>query len=181
MGKKILFIEGTSDRSNGILSQGFHKLIKQLLEGNMPKIIMGDGKNQAINKFKKNKLSELSYLLIDLDYDETKRESQLLELGLKNKADSVFFMIQEMEAWFISQPKILDQYYKEAISTKLPKDNPKKIKDPVAVLENSTRKTKKGKYHKVKHGTALLELLNANELKSTFKEFQKMIDEIAKK
>ena len=31
MSKKILFIEGTSDRSNGTLRQGFHKLIRHLL------------------------------------------------------------------------------------------------------------------------------------------------------
>ncbi|HFA48362.1 MAG TPA: DUF4276 family protein, partial [Bacteroidetes bacterium] len=169
-----------SDRSNGTLSQGFHKLIKQLLEGNMPRIIMGNGKSQAINKFKKNKLSDLSYLLIDLDDEEKQKETQLTELDLKDQEDIVFFMIQEMEAWFISQPKILDQYYKEKISTKLPKTNPKKIKDPVAILENLTRKTKKGKYHKVRHGTSLLELLNAGDLKSSFEEFNRMVSEISK-
>ena len=140
MSKKILFIEGTSDRSNGTLSQGFHKLIRQLIEGNMPRIVMGNGKNQAINKFKKNKFSEYSFLLIDLDDEEEQKEIQLRELDLKDKENFVFFMIQEMEAWFISQPTILDDYYKELISTKLPKTNPKKIKDPVSVLENITKK-----------------------------------------
>lgn len=50
--RKILFIEGSADRSNGALSQGFHKLLKKKLAGNMPRIIMGNGKYQTINKFK---------------------------------------------------------------------------------------------------------------------------------
>lgn len=50
MSKKVLFIEGTSDRSNGVLRQGFHKLIRQLLAGNMPKIIMGNSKTYRFPK-----------------------------------------------------------------------------------------------------------------------------------
>ena len=141
---------------------------------------MGNGKSQTINKFKKNKLSEFSFLLIDLDDDEKQKETQLKKLKLKDRENLVFFMIQEMEAWFISQPKILDAFYKTKISQKLPGTHPKKIKDPVSVLENITKNTQKGKYHKVKHGTALLELLDAGDLKKSFAEFHRLITEIAK-
>jgi hypothetical protein len=178
--KKILFIEGTSDRSNGTLSQGFHKLIRQLVDREkMPRIIMGNGKNQAIRKFKNNRLSDFSYLLIDLDEEEEQKEAELKSLNLGQHEDFVFFMVQEMEAWFISQPEILERHYKEKITPKLPKTDPTKIKDPTAVLEKITKDTTKGKYHKVKDGTALLEMLNANRLKSSFKEFGTMVSKIS--
>ena len=48
---KVLIIEGATDTRNGILRQGFHKLLVQKLEGKMPRIIMGEGKKQSIDKF----------------------------------------------------------------------------------------------------------------------------------
>ncbi len=89
-------------------------------------------------------------------------------------------MIQEMEAWFISQPQILDKYYQTNLSSKLPKTSPKSINKPVLLLENLTKNTKKGKYHKIKHGTALLEMLNANTLQQSFSEFKEMVQQISK-
>ena len=74
MKKKILIIEGTSDRSNGSLSQGFHKLFKKILGNQGIKIIMGNGKDQAIRKFKGKRLSEPTYLLIDLDKPESEKD-----------------------------------------------------------------------------------------------------------
>jgi len=179
MDRKILFIEGTQDRSNGTLRQGFHKLLRQLLKGNMPRIIMGNGKSQAIKKFKKNKLSPMGYLLIDLDAEKTQKELSLEQAGLLHHKDMVFFMIQEMEAWFISQPAILDAYYNKPISASLPKAPPQNIADPATLLKRMTKDTQKGTYHKVKHGTALLELLDAHVLRTAFAEFDAMIRKIA--
>lgn len=71
-------------------------------------------------------------------------------------------MVQEMEAWFLSQPKILDQYYKVELSKKLPKPSPQHISNPCAILKQHTQKSKskKGTYHKIKHGVDLLGLLD---------------------
>lgn len=46
-----LIVEGTTDTSNGDLRKGFNKLLSKKLSGKMPRIVMGDGKTQAINKF----------------------------------------------------------------------------------------------------------------------------------
>jgi len=56
--KKVLIIEGTKDESNGILRQGFNKLLSQKLKGSMPRIIMGEGKTQAIKKFKNYRITK---------------------------------------------------------------------------------------------------------------------------
>ena len=178
MQKKILIIEGTNDRSNGSLSQGFNKLFRQILGNQRIRIIMGDGKHQAIKKFKGKRLSELTYLLIDLDNSEIKKDKELIDNGLKNEEAAVFFMIQEMEAWFISQPEIIEKYYGETL--KLPKRPAKEIVKPTEKLQEATKKTGKGKYHKVKDGTALLEMLDATSLRTYFTEFDNLVSQLLK-
>lgn len=108
--RSYLFIEGTTDTSNGNLREGFNKLLVKKLEGKMPTISMGDGKKQTIDKFKN---SFNSNMLCDLDAPETKIADDLKENEISDYKDSVFFMIQEMEAWFISQPEILDHFYND--------------------------------------------------------------------
>ncbi|MEM9885096.1 MAG: DUF4276 family protein [Bacteroidota bacterium] len=175
--KKILFIEGTSDKSNGDLSQGFYKLLRQELEGNMPKIAMANGKMHAIKKFKNSK-SAFSFLLIDLDVSEELKEEQIMEMGLQKQEDWVFFMVQEIEAWFMSQPNILDDYYHIDISSKLKGKQPKKIKKPSEELKNLTKHLPKKTYHKVRHAADLLQRLNAQKLRIDFKEFDRLIEKI---
>ncbi|MCD4665211.1 MAG: DUF4276 family protein [Bacteroidales bacterium] len=113
---KVLIIEGTTDTRNGILRQGFHKLLEQKLKGKMPRIVMGDGKNQAIDKFLHSVNNKTPHLLIDLDGPKSKRYEDIKKNNLSKNSDIVFYMIQEMEAWFLSQPEILDNYYHIKIS-----------------------------------------------------------------
>jgi len=87
-------------------------------------------------------------------------------------------MIQEMEAWFISQPEIIEKYYGETL--KLPKRPAKEIVKPTEKLQEATKKTGKGKYHKVKDGTALLEMLNATRLRTYFTEFDDLVSQLLK-
>jgi len=42
-----------------------------------------------------------------------------------------------------------------------------------------TKNTKKGTYHKVNHGTQLLELLDANQLENRFSEFKDLIEKLS--
>ena len=84
-------------------------------------------------------------------------------------------MIQEMEAWFFSQPEILDSYYSEKISKKIPKRLAKEIPNPSDLLYKLTKSTRKGKYHKVVHAVDLLQKLDANKLMNDFDDFKGLI------
>lgn len=169
-----VFIEGSSNDKNGNLRQGFGKLFEQKLKGRMPKIVLGDDKHSTIRKFKGDKLSEKKLILIDLDANEEMRETQLKELEL-DKAQT-FFMIQELEAWFISQSEILDSYYGVDIKGKVSNKDPKTISNPSDFLAQLTRKTKKGEYHKVKHATDLLKKLSLVTLEKSFEDVKKLVD-----
>ncbi len=95
----LLFIEGTSDDSNGDLRQGFERLLKRDLAGKMPRIFFGNGQKQTIDEYKNTdvKLGDHRFLLIDLDGED---RDNLLKINALSSG-FVFFMVQEMEAWFL--------------------------------------------------------------------------------
>lgn len=177
--KVLLFIEGTSDDTNGDLRQGFENLLKKELAGKMPSIKLGDGMNQTITKFsntvRKDSFGEGGkFLLIDLD-DDTKTQRLTT---FKLPESETFFMVQAMEAWFLSQPEILNDFYKTDL--KIPKRNASDIPKPDDVLENLTKTTKKGKYHKVNHAVELLSKLDIVRLKEDFSDVKNLIDALKK-
>lgn len=178
MVEKILFIEGTSETATGNLREGFHKLLFQLLEGNMPRIIMGNDGLATIRFFKKNKLSKYSFLLIDLDAPASEKDQKIIENELEDYNDEVFFMILEMESWFITQPIILDEYYGEKISHKIKTADAESISEPDKFLIELTKNSKRGRYHKVKHGVELLKKLDAKKLAKTSGEFSALIEKL---
>jgi len=173
--RSYLFIEGTNDISNGNLRQGFNKLLAKKLEGKMPTISMGDGKKQTIDKFKN---SYNSNILCDLDAPETNISNDLRENEISDLRDSVFYMIQEMEAWFISQPEILDNFYNADISKRLVKKHASLFEEPDKELQRITRDTARKTYHKVNHGALLLKMLNIDKLMQDFPEFKRLIDKL---
>lgn len=178
--KYVLYIEGTTDDTNGDLRQGFYSLLLQKLDGKMPRIRMAEGKSQAISKFKKPLPNDNPLLVIDLDKEESYKENLLKEENLENRSLSVIFMVQEMEAWFLSQPSILDDFYKSKISLKI-KRSPAEIKDPSDELLRLTKNlSKKEHYHKVKHGVELLKLLNLSDLMNDFIDVKNLIDLLLK-
>jgi hypothetical protein len=171
---KVIIIEGAKDTNNGDLREGFNKLFSQDLQGTMPRIIMGEGKTQAINKFR-----NLAGATLFCDLDSTNEEDIEKDLAIYNLLDrktAVFYMIAEMEALFISQPNVLDEFYGEKISLKIPKKHAKQFSNPDEYLQGLTKHTKKGTYHKVRHGVELLKRLNAVQLKKDFPEYASLIE-----
>jgi len=171
-----LIIEGTADTKNGNLREGFNKLLRKKLGRNMPRIVMGDGKSQAIDKFIN---CNDSLLLCDLDGPSEIREKDIQAHEFEGYRDRIFYMVQEMEAWFISQPDVLDTFYKSDITKKIPKKHASEFENPDEKLQEWTRDSKKGKYHKVKHGTVLLEMLDTDKLMKDFPDFTGLVNTLS--
>jgi hypothetical protein len=171
----ILFVEGTADDTNGDLRNGFATLLGKTLKGRMPRIVMGDSREQTIKKFQNEKRTTKKFLLIDLDAPKEKRTEVLYELKLQDAEANTFFMIQETEAWFLSQPQLLDEFFGEAISTKIPDRDSQDISKPNKELQKWTRQSPKGKYHKVRHAVELLKKLDAEKLRNDFPDVNQLI------
>lgn len=187
--RTLLFVEGEPNSPNGDLRMGMEHLLSKKLKGKMPKIIIGagysqGGKSQTINKFKTNKIdSKQTLVLVDLDGPESERVTDLESQNLLDRKDDVFYMVQEMESWFLSQPEMLNKYYgidnnKKNISDKLPKKPPSEIANPDKVLKKITKNTQKGEYHKIKHAVELLKRLDADKLEKDFVDFKRLIERI---
>ena len=184
MEKKVIYIEGTSDTDNGNLRTAFSKLFEKELKGRMPQVIMGDGKEQTIDKFLTKPLAanERRFLLIDSDQpllDDTKQrlikeiKDRKVNKKLDATAENVYYMVQEAEAWILSQPDIL-QYVGFKVSS-VPKCHASEISKPSLVLSDVYRKSGKH-YHKVSEFVKVFPLLDTTMLKKDFKEFDSLID-----
>ena len=181
--KKVLFIEGTRNDKNGNLGQGYSILLRQRLSMKMPHIVMSNGIAKAIDKFKNSNQTNDNLLLIDLDgkgelirqgdYRQTKIDKK--RRHEINSHEFVFFMVQKIEAWFLSQPEILKDVFKKDF-TKIPFDHPSKIEHPDEVLMELTRELKSNSYHKVKHGSRLLAKLNLAKLATDFDDVKELVD-----
>ncbi|MCH8109778.1 MAG: DUF4276 family protein [Chloroflexi bacterium] len=84
--------------------------------------------------------------------------------------DQLHFMVQVMEAWFLADRQCLRSYYGQDFRENRLPGNPKVeeiLKDDVLNgLENATRGTKRGKYHKTRHAPRLLAQIDVDKVRA---------------
>ena len=194
---KVFFEGGADPRSNpnadtfdntNRLRESFNKLLNSDFDSEKVKIIA----EPAFSIKSLVKIREIdSLLLMDLDALKDKREQRIKDNQLTDIQDFVFFMIQRMESWILSQPEIIEEvfaYYKSklglendaSILNKHPETiiNPDKVLDTIfqryfSITKNG--KTKKLKYGKLKHSPDLIEKLDLQKLRNTFEDVERMI------
>ena len=128
---------------------------------------MSGGIAGTVKKYKLEiKKDENSLLLIDLDDIKDKKEKRLKDNKLFEHKENVFFMVQEMEAWILSQIDKVDILYKNKYERedrtvrlsefhKIKNNNFENIKRPSTVLKEILgkyfrRNRKKKKIRKIK-------------------------------
>lgn len=79
-------------------------------------------------------------------------------------------MAQVMESWFLADPDALKAFYQQGFAAgQIPKrSNVEEVpKDEVmSALDNATRRTQKGRYHKIQHGPLILESLAPEKVRA---------------
>ena len=179
---KVIYIEGTQDLDNGDLRRAFAKLFEKELKGNMPRIVMGNGKVQTIDKFQTTpyKPDEERYLMVDSDvFIEDKSDicksfnDGTSNIKLKSKVENTFFMIQEAEAWILSQPDILKKHKIDV--KRLPQKNVMLIAKPSEVM-SSLYEDSGREYHKVRDFCKVFPELDTCALKIYFSEFKDLME-----
>lgn len=214
MVKLSLIIEGgapgdnvSADTANNseALRESLHKFFRRLLNRDDIdiKLSMGYGCRNAAKQFinEKGKIS----LFVDSDFPPSETDSWFNNLINKehpersivipdDKKEYIFFMIQEMEAWFFKQPSCLEKWAEKEGYTKtdstnivdhslLRNKNIEEIKKPSSKLKDIMKHffkkgNKKAKYGKLKTAPSLLDELDVNELKTLDKELQRFYSSI---
>ena len=180
----------TVDNTNR-LRESFNKLLNSGFESEQVQIQAKPA--YSISNFKnliKNRENN-SLFLMDLDGTKDKREQRLKDNQLTDIQAFVFFMVQRMEAWILSQPEIIEEvfaYYKSKLGlendTSIFNKHPEEILYPDDVLGiifqryfsiTKNGKTKKLKYGKLRHSPDLIEKLDLQKLRKTFEDVERMI------
>jgi hypothetical protein len=78
--------------------------------------------------------------------------------------DSVFLMVQLMEAWFLADPEALERFYGNGFRRNALRQNPEVEEilkaDVLESLKQAVKETKKRRYHKTQHAPRILESLD---------------------
>ena len=174
------------------LREGFNKLIgSRIRHGSHNrirfKLIAGGSTEETINAFKKATLRhEGAFIILLIDSDQAYAPSLLMNLRNENQIranvqdEQIHFMVQVMESWFLADVDALKEYYEQKFQeNQLPRNpNVEQIpkSDVIAGLENATRGTSKGKYHKTRHAPQLLSNLNADKVCSAAPSCKRLFD-----
>jgi hypothetical protein len=136
-----------------------------------------------------------SLLLIDLDGSKDKKCQRLDDNKLTDIQAFVFFMVQRMEGWILSQPKVIEEVFKKDKAkddlvendSQIQNKHPETILNPDFVLDKILQryfvvkkgdKEKKLKYGKLKHSPDLIEKLDLQKLRDTFEDVEALIQKI---
>ena len=156
---KTLFIEGSSGTDNGDVRKAFRLLLEKELQGNMPRIFMCDGQKHTIDTF-------FSSICAASNKSFKKRL-------ISATPENTFLMIQEAEAWILSQPDVLT-----AAGVDMSKFNCQNVEtihkpcEKIAELYKKSGKT----YTKVNEFAKIFPKLDTTKLKQTCSEFKALIE-----
>ena len=99
--------------------------------------------------------------------------------------DSVFWMVELMEAWFLADPEALGRYYSEGFVSNALKKNPRVEEIPKAdlleSLKQATKKTQKGAYHKTAHAPHILKILDPAKVRKSAPNCERLFRELLRK
>lgn len=181
-----------------VFREAFQKLLSKFIDTSKFKlsIDIGAGYKNAVKFFVQHtNHPTTNLLLIDLDGTNTNRHQRLEELALIPFEPSIFFMVQEMEAWILSQPHKLEELYSNRYERKQKEKRLIELepdlftKNPIDIVKPSEKlaiiisryfvelkgdQPKKKKYGKLKDAPLLLENLDATKLLTDFEDVKRL-------
>lgn len=174
-----IFVEGGANEKNGSLRVAFGQLFRPVGGRHRVQFKMCKDTDEAIKQFRaeqegRSRIFDRAYLLIDLEGTESQRTERLRQKALTAYADQIFFMVQKMEAWFLSQPQVVRNFYRQGCGA-LPTRPAHEVPNPDTILGHATDGTQKGRYHKVSHAVMLLPDLHLPTLRNAFPDVERLV------
>lgn len=187
------------------LRESFHQIFKDLGINNVSlKVEMSAGYKNCLKRFLE-KDCDNKFILIDLDapaenrelfFEGLRKEETIDSEKINEGKDQIFFMIQSMEGWILSQPNAIEAwannngYKRIKVDKIIAEDNnikdkhPQNIQHPASVLKTilgryfETNKGKKAKYGKLRSAPQLLNKLDRTKLKSDFSDVENLVNRL---
>ncbi len=176
------------------LRESLHKLLSAGLDkkDNISLKVEMRGSYKAVIDFKKQPLSPQTLALID--FDVFQRGDESID-SIKEYREFIFFMVQAMESWILSQPEAIEKAFEQYKVGKKPVAENRYIKDIApdtilfpdkvldALLKENFQQEKKGKliplkYKKLGNSHILLEQLDIHRLKEQFIDVNNLLNKI---
>ena len=173
-----IYVEGGGDNKDSIrrCKEGLTSYCQKLAPPNRrPGIVACGGRQQTFDRFRTAVLGsgadEVCVLLVDAEGRVT-AGTPLDHLRARDGWDfpvldrhRVFLMVQAMEAWFLADRGALAAFYDGGFLANSLPGSPTNIEavrkdDLEPRFKHASKPTQKGEYHKVKHGFALLALVD---------------------
>lgn len=158
--------------------RGFGQLFeKVVVDGHRPKVIACGDRGSTYRDFQtdlRKGRKEFLILLVDSEESVSKgvtnwdhlrtRQGDQWERPPGTADEQAHLMVQCMESWFLADREALSEYYGEGfLIDSLPgRANVEEIvkRDVEQALQHVSQPTRKGQYHKTRHGFALLAVIN---------------------
>lgn len=197
-----IYIEGdTSQKGKNTditLRQGFNHFFRELIDEaksrniTLRPITYGS-KFETFKKFLDGvEAYQDSFVLFLLDSDAPLEDGETPKAFLqkqnpkwdlhKAEENQCHLMVQMMESWFFADKDALAEFYGQKFNRNaLSKNtNVEKIKKATieSGLENATKNTQKGIYHKTRHGAKILELINPQKVHKSAPNCKRLFDGI---
>ena len=172
------------------LREGFSEFFRELTAalGRAPKLIAGKADPFRVFLLAlETHPDALNILLID---SEGPDDGKLFETicqprGIDVRSeDTVFWMVQCMEAWFLADAEALKKYYRNEFREDVVRGNPNVeeiLKEDVfEALKTATKDTSKGRYHKTKHAPSLLKLISPARVRQASRHCRRLFESVPK-
>jgi hypothetical protein len=181
-----LYVEGGGNKdSRARLRESFSRFLSEPRlaahrHGIQWRVVMCGSREEAYRMFEdllQRYPSALVFLLVDAERpvlaSSTREHLRIGEEGwdLSFATDKqCHLMAQVMESWFLADPDALERFYGQGFGKgQIPKrKNVEEVpKDVVmASLDTASRRTQRGRYHKIQHGPLILESLDPQRVRS---------------
>lgn len=193
--------KGSHKRATIKLQQGFDAFFRELKDKARErkisfKIIPSSNTQTTYDDFFRSiEHSPQSFNILLVDSDDFVDDNQTAREFLQQKYkkwklqkvtdDQCHLMVQIMESWFLADIDALKNFYgNEFKENKLPKTQNIEKVGKVEVetkLKGATKNTKKGEYHKIHHGSEILQTVNPRKVRDAASFCNKLFEVIAGK
>jgi hypothetical protein len=167
------------------LKPGFHKFLREIVEvarSQRCKFQPVEANGTPVHDFRdalKTHPDAWNVLLLD---SEGPQEFQFRKKSLEGcDPGSIFWMVQIMESWFLADVDALRALYKGRFSDSALGWNTKVEEIPKVDVLERLKRVSGGEYHKVRHGTKLLELIDPAKVRNAAPNCDRMFKVILAK